>query len=250
MANPIRISGDVDLEKLLTGLSHDVVRAPAFLRLYKALEAKFREHQKEVNLSPFFWSLTRDAIKEAGLVRLARIYDQQKSALSLRTLLLTVRDNPKLFKDDAVKKRVNSDYAKEMRLGSHAPDPEDIKAHLKLVSHDEPLVKKIVEWRNTLGAHISPQRLLKETEGAVYPLTLDDAFNLCSRAYDVFNHYTSLFHSVSYARMIIGEEGSIDIVFKYLRMGREEYLRKVDEEFSRLRARAPRSGKRKDVDSA
>ena len=240
MANPIRIAGDVELEKLLTRLSQDVVRAPAFLRLYEDLDTKFREHEEEVNVSPFFWVLTRDAIKEAGLLRLGRIYDQQKSALSLRTLLLTIRDNPKLFKDEAVKKRVNPDYAKKMRPGSHSPDLEDIKAHLKLVSHDEPLVKKIVEWRNTLGAHISPQRLLKQSGGEVYPLTLEDAFSLCSRAYEIFNHYTSLFHSVSYARMIIGEDGSTDIVFKYLRMGRAEHTREIEREISQLRARATR----------
>src|SRR5262245_16038281 len=105
MASPIRISGDVDLEKLLSRLSDDIVKAPAFLRLYAVLGPKFGEYQMEVNRIPFFWSLTSEAFKDACLLRIARIYDQEKSALSLRTLLLTIRENPHLFQDEAVKKR-------------------------------------------------------------------------------------------------------------------------------------------------
>jgi hypothetical protein len=231
MTNPINISGDVDLERLLTRLSDDIVKAPAFLRLYKDLGTLFGEYEKEANHSHFFWSLTSDAVREVGLIRIARVFDQQEKALSLRTLLLTIQANHHLFEDEAVRKRVHPDYAKEMRPGTHSPDSKDIEAHLRIVTHDDPLVHKIIMWRNTLGAHISPKRLLKWTGEEFDPLTPEDAFNLCDRTFKVFNHYSSLFQGVHYARTVMGEEGSVERVFEYLRLGIDADQKHVEEEF-------------------
>ena len=237
MSKPIQISGDVDLEKLLKRLSDDIVEAPAFLRLHQLLAVKFGEYQREVNQSPFFWTLAAKAVLEAGLLRIARIYDQEKSALSLRRLLLTIHANPHLFEDEAVKRRVNSAYAEGMRSGSHSPNPEQIDADLKIVSDGDPLVDKIVIWRNTLGAHISPKRMLKEPRAEFNFLSPDDAFGLCTRAFDVFNRYTSLFHATTHSKMIIGEEGSAEAVFKYLRIGLDASDKQQEEEFLRWEAK-------------
>ena len=245
MAKPIPISGDVDLEKLLKRLSDDIVEAPAFLRLHKLLGVRFKEYEREVNQSAFFWTFTAKAMVEAGLLRIARIYDQEQSALSLRRLLLTIRANPHLFDDEAVKRRVNPAYADGMRPGSHAPNQENIETDLLLVSDGDPLVDKIIRWRNTLGAHISPKRMLKGTGAQFDILTPDDADNLCSRAFEVFNRYTSLFHATTYSRKIIGEEGSAEAVFKYLRMGLDASRKDMEEENSRWLAEAKRLPKNK-----
>jgi hypothetical protein len=231
---PIPISGDADLEKLLKRLSDDIVEAPAFLRLHKLLGVKFGEYEHEVNQSGFFWSLSAKAILEAGLIRLTRIYDQEQSALSLRRLLWTLRSNPHLFEDEAVKRRVNLGYAEEMQPGSHSLDPQKLSLDLKLVSAGDPLVDKIIRWRNTFGAHISPKRMLKEQKLKLNALTRNDAFDLCKRAFEIFNSYTSLYRATTYSTMIIGEEHSADSVFKYLRLGLDAYEKEIDEEYARL----------------
>jgi hypothetical protein len=59
MAKPIRISGDIDFNKLLKRLSDDIVKAPAFLRMHKQLREHFAKHEDEVNQSPFFWARRR-----------------------------------------------------------------------------------------------------------------------------------------------------------------------------------------------
>ena len=230
--NSIPVSNDAEFERLLKRLSEDIVEAPAFLRLDRLLYSKFKEYEREVNNSAFYWTFSVKAIREAGLVRIARIYDQEQSALSLRRLLLTIQANPHFFDDDTVKRRVNPEYAATMTPSSHLPNPTQIANDLELVSDDDPLVHKIVRWRNTSGAHISAKTTLKRPVIAD-PLTFEDADKLCSRAFDVFNRYTSLFHATTHSRMIIGEQGSVESVFKFLRLGFEAYDKQIEEEFER-----------------
>ena len=234
MAKPssIPVSCDAEFESLLKRLSEDIVEAPAFLRLDKLLRSKFSEYEREVNNGAFFWTFSVKAIREAGLLRIARIYDQEQRALSLRRLLLTIQANPHFFDDETVKRRVNPDYAAAMMPRSHLPNPTQITNDLLLVSDDDPLVHKIVRWRNTLGAHISAKTTLKRPVIAD-PLTFEDADNLCTRAFDVFNRYTSLFHATTHSRMIIGEEGSVESIFKFLRLGFEAYDKQVEAEYKR-----------------
>jgi len=105
--NPIPISGEVDFGKLLTQLADDIVTAPEFLRMDDQLGECFEKYRDEVSQAAFFWDRVAIAVRETGRSRLARIYDQQKNALSLRTLLATIKANPPLFDDKAVQKRVN-----------------------------------------------------------------------------------------------------------------------------------------------
>jgi AbiU2 len=219
MAKPIRISGETDFGTLLKRLSDDIVFAPAFLRIDKQFGELFEKYRDEINQAEFFWAMVATAVRETGLSRLARVYDQEGKALSLRTLLLTIEANKHLFDDNAVKKRVNPSFAQSIVAGSHFPDSKQLGHDLTLVSSDDPLVNKIVVWRNNFGAHVSPNQTIKKTLADATLPTQDEAFALCNRAFDVFNRYTSLFHAVSHSRVIIGEEGSVESVFNYLRFG-------------------------------
>ena len=170
-----------------------------------------------------------------GLSRLARIYDQEEKALSLRTLLVTIEANKHLFDDKAVKKRVNPSFAQSIVPGGHLPDSKTLRQDLALVSSSDPLVNKIVIWRNNFGAHISPKQTIQKNLSKGTLPSKEEAFELCNRAFDVFNRYTYLFHAVSHSKMIIGEEGSVESVFKHIRLGLATYERQIEDEFKRLR---------------
>jgi len=222
MAKPIQISGEIDFEKLLKRLSDDIVFAPAFLRIEKQLGENFGKYSDEINQAGFFWSMVFTAVGETGMSRLARIYDQEKNALSLRTLLATIEANKYLFDDNAVKKRVNPSnpsFAQSIVPGSHLPDSKTLRHDLALVSSNDPLVNKIVFWRNNFGAHISSKQTMKKNLSDEKLPTQDEAFKLCDRAFDVFNRYSSLFRAVSLLEVILGEKGSMDSVFRHLRSG-------------------------------
>src|ERR1035441_3669527 len=93
----IPISGEVDFVKILERLSDDIVTAPELLRIDDQLSDYFEQYSDEVGQAAFFWDRVAIAVREIGQSRLARIYDQQEKALSLRTLLATIEANKHLF---------------------------------------------------------------------------------------------------------------------------------------------------------
>ena len=234
MSKAIRISADTDFENLLKRLSNDIVTAPAFFRIHKQLGEFFQSHQREVNHAAFFWTMVAEAVRDTGLSRLARIYDQEASALSLSSLLKTIELNRHLFEDNAVKNRVNPDFVKNIISGSHFPDKNVLSQDIELVSPKNTLVKKVILWRNNFGAHISTKETIQRKMLANDLPNRDEAFQLCTRAFDVFNRYTSLFHATTHSRMIIGEEGSIESVFKFLRAGKVAIEKEHEGEMERL----------------
>jgi hypothetical protein len=229
MSNPINISNDIHFEKLLKRLSDDILSAPAFLRMDKQLSEFFEKYRDEVVQAEFFWGMVAPAVRETALLRLSRVYDQRPDTLSLRTLLATIEANKHLFEDDMVRKRVNTAFANSITPGSHLPNAKTIQTDLALVSSSDPLVNKIVIWRGNFGAHVSAKLTIENTLGDEKVPTQEEAFSLADRALKVFNHYTSLFHAVSYSMKYLNEEGSLESVFKYMRAGLTARRRARDE---------------------
>jgi len=222
---------------ILRNFSDDIVKAPAFLRIDRRLGECFENYDDEVCQAEFFWAMVSNAVRETGLSRLARVYDKQKDALGLPALLITIEANRHLFADQAVTKRVhrvNASFAQSIVPGSHFPDPQVLQNDLDLVSYSDPLVKKLLDWRNKFGAHISSEQTVKRNIPDAGLPTQDEAFKLCERAFDIFNRYSSLFHAVSHLNTIIGEEGSVDSVFRHLRRGLTAGREKSREDAERL----------------
>lgn len=217
MPSPLTISEDAELKRLLEHIADDIINAGAYLRLHSTVAGRFESHKHEVNQTPAFWAFTANAVRDAGLLCLARIFDQRHGALSLHTLLLTIRDHPEFFADEAVRKRVNPIYAESMRSGSHTVDNQLLTEHLKLVSAGDPLT-----WRNTLGAHRASKVILTGQFPEAGLPSRDDCVTLLDRAFSIFNHYTSLFHATTTSTKIIGEENH-DFVFELLRIGLKAY---------------------------
>lgn len=222
MTHPLDIADDSDLKKLLRRLIDDIVDAGGFVRLHKHFEGAFREYEKEVHQTPGFWSFTEKAVREASLIRLARIYDQDHRALSLLTLLHTIGHHAEFFEDKAVLRRVSQAYAEEFQPGSHLIDERQLEKDIEAVSAADPLVAKVIRWRHNFGAHLSVKPILRAQKHTWSPLTRDDVFELVDRAFTIFNRYLSSFEGASYSRKIIGEE-SHDFLFKMLRLGLEKF---------------------------
>ncbi|MBI4471267.1 MAG: hypothetical protein HY646_01270 [Acidobacteria bacterium] len=90
---PIQINCIKELQSLLAALTEDYKYAESIFRQRSRLFDDLTQHQMVYAASPSFWMLTFRAHDDAALFRLARIYDQHRSAMSLVRLLLTVREN-------------------------------------------------------------------------------------------------------------------------------------------------------------
>jgi hypothetical protein len=83
----IHVEDDKDFGLLLDSLSSDVVYANIHHRLRKDLWKSVPEYERELNQAGTFWSLTLQAHEDAVLLRICRIDDQHRTALSLRNFL-------------------------------------------------------------------------------------------------------------------------------------------------------------------
>lgn len=202
-------------------------------------DSAFKEYEREVSQTVVFWSLTEKAIREASLLRLARIYDQDHRAVSLLSVRHTIAHHTEFFDDDSVLKRVSDAYREAFKPSSHRIDQRQLDDDLKLVSCDDPLVKKVVRWRSNMGAHIAVKPVLRSSAKSKDPLTRDDVVLLVERALAIFNRYLSAFEAATYSSKVIGEEAH-NFLFKMLRL----VLQKYDEDIEREMAPCLKSSTR------
>ena len=123
----------------------------------------------------------------------------------------------------------------------HTVDNQLLIEHLKLVSAGDPLTKKIVLWRNTLGAHRAFRVILTGQFPEAGLASRDDCVTLLDRAFSIFNHYTSLFHATTTSTKIIGEENH-DFVFELLRIGLKAYEHQFARDFENVPSAKPSDG--------
>src|SRR6185369_12915991 len=97
--NAIPITNDQELKRLFDRLVTDIVDAGGYARLCRGLGAAHPEYEKEIAQSRAFWNFTAQALREGCLLRLARIYDQERHSLSLFTLLHTIGHHARYFED-------------------------------------------------------------------------------------------------------------------------------------------------------
>ncbi len=207
MARPIPVRDSGEFASLLKTLVDDIRTSRDYYQLYRNLHEALKEYDTEFHQSPAFWSLTFQALGEAAVLRLCRVYDQQDSANHLHGLLLTIRANPKLFEEAQFRERLKNNPAVDSlaKYGT-TPQAENLEADLKLTSLDDPDVLLLYQWRGTVIAH----RNAKMAKGTATwakenPLPWAVIEKLIERAFDIFNRYSTLFNAVSYSTMLIGE---------------------------------------------
>ena len=87
-----RVRSLADFQKVLHALCVDLGQAADHYTLFRNLmRAKEGPFTKAVSGSQTFWGLTYGAHLETALFRLCRAYDQDADALTLRTLMETIR---------------------------------------------------------------------------------------------------------------------------------------------------------------
>ena len=102
----INIQSDKELNSLLDALANEIVDANIYHRLFCDLVDSIDSHQRELSQSNTFWSLTLDALRDARLTRLCRVYDQESKSLNLVNLLDTIKANLHLFEEHYFRERL------------------------------------------------------------------------------------------------------------------------------------------------
>lgn len=215
------LKSDKELKKLFVRLIEDIIKANAYVQLIRNLREAQKDFKTEMDQTPGFWSLTAESLREASLLRLSRVYDQQSDTLSLRSLLEIIAGHERFFSKAEILKRVSAAYAEEFQETLHTIKPDQLADDLRAVSKDDPLVKKLVQWRGSTIAHVSLAPLIRTTERRD-TLGENDVRELVDRAFDIYNRYLIVFEGSSFSKLLIGSE-DYEFLFQLLRLGMEKF---------------------------
>lgn len=202
------IKSSEEFENLLDALLDELVNANIFFKLYTDLTNSVAEYEREFNQSQAFWTLTFQAHLDACLFRLCRVYDKTAHSLSLCNLLDTIKGNLHLFDVASFKERLkDNQFVESLALTARKPDVRQLDEDIDYVSANNPMVKKLIVWRNKIFAHRDARNvIIKKSLAVSYPLSTSDISELLERGMTILNRYSSLFRASSSSTQIVGHD--------------------------------------------
>ncbi len=226
-------SGD-ELNKLLDALATDIVDANIYYKLFAGLTNVISEYSEERNQSNTFWWLTLRAIKEAFLLRLCRIFEQNSRSLNLVNLLDTIKTNRNYFQEPHFRERLKDNaFVESLAENVVIPSVEELQADIAFASDNNPIVKKLMLWRMNVYAHTGAKTALGKFADTLEEnsISKEEIEQLLDQCFSISNKYMSLYKASSWSRQIVGHDDYLSL-FKFLRMGLEKHESDIQQELN------------------
>ena len=231
----IVVESGEELNKLLDVLAKDIVDANIYYKLFTGLIKSASEHSDEVNQSNTFWWLALEAIKEAYMLRLCRIFDQNDKSLNLVNLLDTIKSNRHFFEEPHFRERLKDNaFVDSLAEGVVIPSIEELQADIEFANDRNPVVCKLTLWRHNVYAHTGKPtafRMLDENS-----ISKEEIEQLLDKCFSIFNKYMSMYKASTWSRQIIGHDDYLSL-FKFLRMGLEKHEADIQRDIDSLNSR-------------
>ena len=190
------IRDSAEFEKLLQTVASDAFQAADYRNLSKGLTEAEKYYGQEFAQTPTFWGLTRFAYDDAVLYRLARLYDTENGALSLRTWLGVINEHAYLFDQRNFRQRLKDNpFVESLAQDARKPDSVHLDLDKKSVAASDSIVSKLVSFRNKYLAHRDLSTVLSRAVPSQGQLTWADVDTLIERATTIINRYSSLFRA-------------------------------------------------------
>ena len=233
----LHIQDDKEFRPLLDALKDELVSAAVTFRLYQDLLAAKEKYSREMSQSWTFWSLTIDALADSTVYRIAKAYDHNKGSLDLRNFLALVQERKDLFNPDKFLERLKDNpYAESLSQISRVPKDERISAHLEFVhAASNPLVKRLVTWRDKYYAHRDPDHVLDPQ--TVDALLITDVETLITEGVKIINCYSDLFTASVDSTKMIGHQ-DYESVLKAVRYRLDGYEAEIQRRLAELQGEA------------
>jgi hypothetical protein len=228
----IDVTDSAQFKRLLEALVDELIDARDHFRLHQDLDAAIQDYQAEFNQSPAFWGFTLNAHMDATLLRLCRAYDlyQGKPNLNLRNFLDTIRANLHFFEEPNFRERLKDNpFVDSLAADPRKPDPVQLQQDLESVSKANPLVKKLMIWRNEHFAHRSRSNALDPggfTEQN--PILFSEIKALIDNGLCIVNLYSSLFGATVHTSLPIKDyKHLLDAVRRDLKARNAEFEKRI-----------------------
>jgi len=227
----IKITSSAELEKLLDALSTDLIRSIHYRELLLSIQSEIANFPEVFAQSNTFWWQTRNALSDSALNCLCRVYDTQHLALSLPNLLQLISENIGYFSVDDFKTRLSGNpFVDSLAEHPRIPDASQLRMDILLASPKDPLVNKLIVWRNNLYGHRSSSSTLEEFKNlAPFELTWDEVRELSERALTIYNRYQSLFKANTWSTMLPGKDDFRSLL-RFAQSGLTHYRKNIENE--------------------
>ena len=223
----IKIKSGDELNKLLDALALEIVDANIYHRLYSDLLDSIKDNSREFSQSNTFWNFTIDSLHDARMIRICRVFDQESKSLNLFNLLETIKANIQFFDKKHFRHRLKDNaFVNSLAEVDRMPDKSQLQKDMQFASDQNPLVRKLMIWRNNVIAHQGAKVSLgKDGILTDNPLTQQEIETLLNESFTIFNRYSSLYRASTWSRTVVGHDDYKSLL-KFLKLG----LQKWDED--------------------
>ncbi|MFN9789788.1 MAG: hypothetical protein ACK53X_01690, partial [Holosporales bacterium] len=173
-----------------------------------------------------FWFLTRKSLMSSCLLNLCRTYDQEESkSLNLKNLLDTIKANLPLFAEAHFRERLsNNAFVDSLASTNRIPTVQEIEQDLELTTDLNPLVKKLIIWRNNIIAHRSSKVALGKNQILEdNPISHAEITELLKDSLVIFDKYSGLYRESRHSVQIVGHDDYLQVL-KYMKAGIDKEL--------------------------
>lgn len=219
-----------ELKKSIFLLSRDIVDANIHWRMYCDLTESIQNNSIVRAQSGTFWHFTLDAHKTSATINLCRVFEKRQDTLNLLEWLKTIQSNLNLFETSEFKKRLaDNAFVDSLAEDARCPDKPMLEADIKNCMKDDPLVKKLMFYRDNFFAHKNTDIAIGNKPVQEEQLPSDkDIAALLERATIIFNRYSQLFSSDVYTVSVVGRD-DFKFIFSCVTSAVEESRRKTQE---------------------
>ncbi len=232
----IKIKSEDELNKLLDALALEIVDANICYRLYCDLIDSIKENEKVFRQSNTFWHFTFNSLHDAQMIRLCRVFDQESSSLNLFNLLETIKANVHFFDEKHFRQRLKDNaFVDSLAEDDRVPSESQLDKDIWFASNKNPLVKKLMIWRNNIIAHRSAKASLGKNDILTdNPLIQEEIETLLNECFTIFNRYSNLYRASSWSRKVIGCDDYKSLL-KFITLGLQKWDEGIEKEIQELK---------------
>jgi hypothetical protein len=232
----IKIQNSAELNRLMDALAQEIVDANICHRLYSDLLASIEDNEEVFRESNTFWNFTFLALGDARVIRLCRVFDQESKSLNLYNFLVTIKANLHFFEERHFRERLKDNAFVELLAKNNLkPDAEQIEKDICFSSTQNPLVKKLMIWRNNIIAHRGVKVSLgRDQVLSDNPLDKNVIETLLDESFKIYNRYSNsnLYRASTYSRQVIGHDDYKSLL-KFMKIGLKKWDEDIEQEIEK-----------------
>ena len=213
MASKNRSVTEEQFSALFMALARDVVDAHIFWDQAKALRTQMEQWPEVHTEGSAFWLYALEAHQRTALSCLCRVFDQEPSALHLRSLLLLTSNHRHYFgKGAAAQRQADDPFAQWLPDDAVAPEPAQVAADIALCERTDPDVAALALFRDNFIAHRSTKLSMSE-EPPTMALEHERIERLLDRARTLLNRYSYMRDASFFSMTPLGHD-AVESIFK------------------------------------